>query len=160
MPRRSNAGLIFSLLALTILVPRAEAQNGDVAVIVNPNSSITNVSLGDLRKIFAGEKRSWPGGARIKIIVRPPGSHERVVLLRLLGISESEYKQYWAAQVFRGEADAEPVSLPSFGMVKEAAKTFPGAIGFTDARDIKPGMDLKVVKVDGHMPGDPGYPLH
>ena len=62
--------------------------------------------------------------------------------------------------MFRGDTDTEPVSLPSFGMVKEAAKTFPGAIGLTDARDIKPGMDLKVLKVDGHLPGDPGYPLH
>jgi ABC-type phosphate transport system substrate-binding protein len=160
MRRRSSTGLIFSLLAIAILVSRVSAQNGDIAVIVNPNSSVTNVSLADLRKIFSGEKRSWPGGTRIKIIVRPPGSRERIVLLRLMGISESEYKQYWTAQVFRGDTDAEPVSLPSFGMVKEAAKTFPGAIGLTDARDIKPGMDLKILKVDGYLPGDPGYPLH
>jgi ABC-type phosphate transport system substrate-binding protein len=160
MRRRSNTGLIFALLVVTILVAAAKGQDSDVAVIVNPNSSITNISLGDLRKIFSGEKRSWPGGARVKIIVRPQGSHERAVLLRLLGLSESEYKQYWAAQVFRGEVDAEPVVLPSFGMIKEAAKTFPGAIGLTDARDIKPGMDLKVLKVDGRLPGDPGYPLH
>jgi ABC-type phosphate transport system substrate-binding protein len=160
MRRRSSTGLIFVLLAIVILVPRAEAQDTDVAVIVNPNSAVTNLSLADLRKIFAGGKRSWPGGTRVKIIVRPPGSHERIVLLRLLGMSESEYKQYWAAQVFRGDADEEPVNLPSVGMVKEAAKTFPGAIGLTDARDIKPGMDLKVLKVDGRLPGDPGYPLH
>ena len=89
MRRRSSTGLIFLLLAIEILVSRVKAQNGDIAVIVNPNSSVTNVSLADLRKIFSGEKRSWPGGARIKIIVRPPGSRERIVLLRLMGISEA-----------------------------------------------------------------------
>jgi hypothetical protein len=28
------------------------------------------------------------------------------VLLKLLAMSENEYEQYWTAQVFRGEADA------------------------------------------------------
>jgi hypothetical protein len=116
--------------------------------------------LSDLRKIFAGEKRSWPGGIPVKPIVRAPGCHERLVLLRLLGKSESEYKQYWTAQVFRGEADAEPLTVPSFGMVKEAAKVFPGAIGLVDPKDARPGMNMKVIKVDGRLPGDPEYPLH
>lgn len=44
------------------------------------------------------------------------GAYERVVLLKLLGMSESEYKRYWIAQVFRGEAQGEPVPLFSNGM--------------------------------------------
>jgi hypothetical protein len=140
--------------------PLAMAQAGDVAVIINSRNSATNISLADLRKIFSGEKHAWQNGSPIKLLVRPPGTHERMVLLKLLGMSESEYKQYWAAQVVRGEADAEPTMLPSFGMVKEAADVFPGSIALQDARDIRPGMSLKVIKVDGHLPGEPGYPLH
>jgi hypothetical protein len=45
-------------------------------------------------------------------------------------------------------------------MVKEAAAVLPGAISLLDARDIKTNMILKVIKVDGHLPGEPGYPLH
>jgi hypothetical protein len=136
------------------------AQNQDVAVIVNPRNPVTNVTSADLRKIFSGEKRSWPGGIPVKLIVRLPGCHERQVLLRLLGMQESEYKQYWRALVFRGEADAEPLSVPSFGMVKEAATVFPGAIGLIDALNVRPEMHLKVIKVDRLMPGDAGYPVH
>jgi hypothetical protein len=155
----------FSILALLLplaqsLVPSASAQASDVAVIVNPNNSVKTVTLTDLRKIFAGQKRLWPGGVPIKLIVRASGSRERLTLLRLLAMSESEYKQYWTAQVFRGDADSEPVALLSFGMVKEAAVAFPGAIALVDAHDIKPSMIIKVIKVDGRMPGDPGYPLH
>jgi ABC-type phosphate transport system substrate-binding protein len=142
------------------LIPLSAGQAGDVAVIVNPRNPVTGLSSGDLRKILAGEKRTWPGGVHVKLIVRGPGSHERIVLLRLLGMSESDYKRYWAAQVIRGEADSEPLTIPSFGMVKEAATTFPGAIGLADAQDIKPGMLVKVLKVDGRMPGDDGYSLH
>jgi hypothetical protein len=148
-----------SVLAVGFLsMPLASAQAVDVAVIVNPYSPVTNISSADLRKVFAGEKRSWPGGVPVKLIVRGPGCHERIVLLRLLGMSESEYKSYWTAQVFRGEADAEPFTVPSIGMVKEAAKVFPGAIGMADAESVKQGM--KVIKVDGKMPGDTGYPVH
>jgi ABC-type phosphate transport system substrate-binding protein len=154
------AAVFLGCLACWIFVPLAVAQANDVAVIVNSRNSVTNISLVDLRKIFSGEKHAWPNGAPIKLIVRPPGSHERLVLLKLLGMSDSEYKQYWTAQVVRGEADAEPLMLPSFGMVKEAATVLPGAISLLDARDIKTNMILKVIKVDGHLPGEPGYPLH
>jgi hypothetical protein len=157
--RRSVLALLLPLLTTLALITPGTAQEGAVAVIVNPRNSITDVSSSDLRKIFNGEKRSWPAGVRIKLIVLAPGSHERLVLLRLLGMSESEYKHYWAAQVFRGDVDSEPLTVPSFGMVKEAATVFPGAIALVDARDVKPGMPLKVIKLDGHMPGDVGYSL-
>jgi hypothetical protein len=42
-------------------------------------------------------------------------------------------------------------------MQKEAIMVFPGAIALVDLIDVKPGM--KVLKVDGHSPGEPGYPV-
>jgi ABC-type phosphate transport system substrate-binding protein len=158
MSRKSIAAWVLAAMTVLAWIPQCAAQAGDVAVVVNANSRLTNLSLVDLRKIFAGEKRTWPGGVPIKLIIRAPGSHERVVLLKLLGMSESEYKQYWSAQMFRGEAEAEPFTAPSFGMMLEATKVFPGSITLVDAHDVKPGM--KVIKVDEHMPGEPGYALH
>jgi len=67
-------------------------------------------------------------------------------------MSENEYEQYWTAQVFRGEADAEPLTVPSVGMQKEALRLFPGAISLVTVRDVKPGM--KVIRVDGLLPQD------
>jgi phosphate transport system substrate-binding protein len=149
--------LLLSGLLGSVLVPISLAQNQDVAVVVNPKNPVTNVTKSDLRKIFAGEKRTWPGGLSIKLLVRVPGSYERVVLLRLLGMSEGEYKQYWIAQVFHGEAQAEPVALFSNGMQKEAIAAFPGAIALVAPEDVKSGM--KVLKVDGHLPGEQEYPV-
>jgi ABC-type phosphate transport system substrate-binding protein len=129
-----------------------------VAVVVNSTNPVTNISTSDLRKLFTGEKRSWAGGLAVRLFVRAPGAYERVVLLKLLGMSESEYKAYWTARVFRGEAQAEPVALFSNAMQKEALTIFPGAIALIDFQDVKPGM--RVVKVDGHSPGEAGYPLN
>jgi len=147
--------VLSSLLVVLMQIPMA---NQDIAVVVNPKNPVSNVSRSELRKIFAGEKRTWAGGPSIKIITRAPESYERKVLLRLLGMSESEYKQYWITQVFQGEAQAEPASLFSNGMQKEAISAFPGAIALIDTKDVKPGM--KVLKVDGRLPGEPGYPVH
>jgi hypothetical protein len=92
MAAKSIVGVLLLWLAGLLSSLGAAAQDGDVAVIVNPNSTVTHLSLTDLRKIFAGEKRSWPGGIPIKLIVQPPGCRERRALLRLLGMSEQAYK--------------------------------------------------------------------
>lgn len=133
------------------------AESSDVAVVVNDSNKTTELSVPQLRKILVGERRSWPGGVSVKLIVRGPGTHERAALLKLLGMSESQYMQYWAAQVFRGEAQSEPIVLPSNGMQKEAVLLYPGAIALVEAKDIKPGM--KVLKLNGRNTGDPAYPL-
>ncbi len=104
-----------------------------------------------------GRNTHGRGGKAIKLVTRGPGCTERIALLKLLAMSEIEYKEYWTAQIFRGEADAEPFTVPSVGMQKEALNLFPGAISLVKIMDVKPGM--KVLKVDGLLPGDAGYPL-
>jgi hypothetical protein len=42
--------------------------------------------------------------------------------------------------------------------VKEAVVGIPGAIALMEARDVKPG--IKVIRVEGLLPGSPDYPLH
>jgi len=136
----------------------AIAQTAGTAVVVSEKNRTREITLDELRKVFRGERRSWAVGMPIKLIVRDQGTPERVALLKLLGMSESEYKQYWIAQIFRGEAEAEPIALPSLGMQMEALTVFSGGITFVSAATVKPGM--RVLKVDGHLPGDSGYPLH
>jgi hypothetical protein len=155
---KSTATQILLGLAILSLAPRATAQAEDVAVVVSSGNPATNISLGDLRKFFAGAKRYWPSGQSIKLITRGPGCPERLVLLRLLAMSESEYKHYWITQVFRGKADAEPLIVPSVGMQRTALDVFPGGISLVNVRDVKPGM--KVIKVDNVLPSAVGYALH
>ena len=148
--------MMISLASLVCALP-ALAQKGDMAVVVNASNSVNNLTVTELRNLFAGYKNSWPGGTAVKVFVRASGTQERTALLKLLGMSEGEYKQYWISQVFRGEAQAQPLALPSNGMQKEAVAAFPGGIALMDAQDVKPGM--KVMRVNGRLPGETGYPL-
>ena len=47
---------------------------------------------------------------------------------------------------------------PAGVVQKEAVAAFPGGIALMDAQDVKPGM--KVMRVNGRLPGETGYPLH
>jgi hypothetical protein len=50
------------------------------------------------------------------------------------------------------------VAVFSNGFQKEALKVLSGAIGLMDSQDAKSGV--KVIKLDGYLPGEAGYPLH
>ncbi len=149
-----------ALICLTVLanVSFTFAQTATVAVVVNEKNSVSNLTTSELRKLFAGEKHAWAGARPVKLFVRGQDTSERAVLLKLLGMSETEYKTYWAAQVFRGDAATEPAVLPSNGMQREAVVAYPGAIALVSLQDVKPGM--KIVKIDGHMPTEAGYPFN
>jgi ABC-type phosphate transport system substrate-binding protein len=157
MQTKFIAAWVAILLVALAGVPSVVAQSHAVAVVVNEKNPVNSLSMAELRTLFAGEKHFWAGRLPVKLFVRARGAYERTVLLKLLGMSESEYKQYWIGQVFRGEAETEPVALFSNGMQKEAVAAYPGALALVDSQDVKPGM--KVVRVNGHTPGEAGYPL-
>jgi hypothetical protein len=71
---------------------------------------------------------------------------------------EAQFRQYWISKVFRAEAASGPKIVYSNDMAAELASSIPGAVAFIDASQIPKG--LKVVKIDGLLPGDKRYPLH
>jgi hypothetical protein len=80
------------------------------------------------------------------------------VLLRVIfRMSESEYKKYWIAKVFRAEATNEPAVAPTNAFANDAVSAIPGSITCENMKDVPRGA--KVLRIDGHKPGDPGYPL-
>ncbi|HKE32877.1 MAG TPA: substrate-binding domain-containing protein [Candidatus Angelobacter sp.] len=150
---------ISSLLLLVAAAAPGAGDESDVAVIVNPENPADSITSVELRKIFAGEKRSWNSNLPVFLVVRAPQAREREVLLeRILKMTESEYKQYWIKKVYSGEVQREPLTLLSNGMQLEAIRAEKGGIALINLRDVREGV--KVIKIDGRMPGTPGYPLH
>ena len=151
--------VIFLLIGIPSLICTvASGQPGDIAVVVNERNSVVNLSNMELRGIFAGEKHYWSSGIPIRVFVRAPEADERTAVLKLLDMTESQYKKYWRAQILSGEDQSEPVVLFSNGMQRNAIVAYNGSIALVSAQDLRPGM--KVVKVDGRLPGEPGYTLH
>jgi hypothetical protein len=151
------------LLALMVVValaqsPQPKKNEDDVAVIVNPVNTMDSISSVELRKIFAGEKRSWSANLPVFLVVRAPESRERTLLLsRVLHMTESEYRQYWVKKIYSGEVPREPLVLFSNGTQLEAVRTEKGGIALVLMKDVRTGV--KTLRVDGMLPGATGYPL-
>ena len=137
----------------------AQTQRGtDIAVVVNPETPVTELSLAEVRKVFLGERQYWNAKLPVVLLIRAPVARERDVVLRLIyQMSEMQFKQYWIAKIFRAESASAPKVVYSNDMANELVTALPGAIAFVDSHDVRPGT--KVVRVDGHLPGEPGYPL-
>jgi len=134
------------------------ARGGDIAVVVNSDTPVSDLSLSEVRKVLLGERQYWNSKLPVTLLIRAPVARERDVVLRVIyQMSEAQFKQYWVAKIFRAEAASPPKIVYSNDMQYELVTAIPGAIAFVEARAVRPGV--KVLRVDGHLPGDKDYPL-
>jgi ABC-type phosphate transport system substrate-binding protein len=160
MARVATSWFLCAVAAVALLgAGQSLAENGqDIAVIVNPKNNVDNLTMAELAKIFRGERQYWRTDLPVLLLLRTPGSYEREVALRtIFRMTESQYKQYWISRIMRAEATAPPAELYSSGMTKEGVSSISGSIAFISATDVKPGV--KVVRINGRLPGETGYPL-
>lgn len=108
----------------------------EVAIIVNPSNSVGTLSPGDLHRIFMGDKSTWPNGKRIYLVMAPPGSPERALILKdIYKMSEAEYSKYFLQATFTGAVAAPPKDASSDADVKQLVAANPGAIGYVKTSD-------------------------
>lgn len=139
-------------------VPAQNEGHPVFAIVVNPHVPVDDISLEDLRKIFLGERQFWSSNMPVVPLIRPQGTPEREVMMRVLyRMSENDYKKYWIAKVFRAEATNEPAVAPTSSFANDAVAAIPGSITCENLKDVAHGA--KVLRIDGHKPGEPGYPL-
>jgi len=146
------------LLCLLQFAIAQSAGDVDVAVVVHPDTPVSNLTLAEVRKVFLGDRQYWSTNIPVVLLIRAPVARERNVVLKVIyQMSESQFKQYWIAKIFRAESATAPKVVYSNDMANELVTAIPGAIAFIDARDVRAGS--KVVRVDGRLPKEPGYQL-
>ena len=156
-----------ALVALTVLglvlcaTPSrvAHAQSAEpLAVVVNKGNPLSEVSISDLRRIYRGQRYRWSNGRRVTLVMRDPGTPERDAMLRVLyGVGEEEYRRVFLQAIFAGEAGDAPKMLASPNGVLRFVFNVPGAIGYVRASEAD--SSVKILRVDGRLPGQPGYRL-
>jgi hypothetical protein len=156
------AAILLAIIGLMMAVQcpstAQTARGGDIAVVVNADTPVSDLSLSDVRKVLLGERQYWNSKLPVTLLIRAPVARERDVVLHVIyQMSEAQFKQYWVAKIFRAEAASPPKIVYSNDMQYDLVASIPGAIAFVDARAVRPGV--KVLRVDGHLPGDKDYPL-
>ena len=134
------------------------AGEGDIAIVVRPDVPVDNLTFAELRRLMLGDRQFWASNLKVTLLVRAPGAREREVVLKTIyQMSEAQFRQYWIAKVFRAEAASGPRIVYSNETAVEMTAAIPGAVAFVDATQVPKG--LKVVKINGALPGEKGYPL-
>ena len=161
MPKIVLVGLCLAMsLAVAGSPPHAVAAAGvgDIAVVVAPETPVENLSLSEVRKLLLGDRQFWTGNLRVTLLIRAPVAHEREVVLRTIyRMTEAQYRQYWISKIFRAEASSGPKIVFSNTMASELVLGLPGSVAFVEAAQVPKG--LKVIKIDGTLPGEARYPL-
>jgi ABC-type phosphate transport system substrate-binding protein len=151
--------LITGIACCALLCPAIPAWAGDVAVVVHPNVPVDNLPFAEVRKLLLGDRQYWNSNLRVTLLIRAPVAREREVVLKTIyQMSEAQFRQYWVGKVFRADTASGPKIVYSNDMAAELVANIPGSIAFMDAAQVTKG--LKVLKIDGKLPGEKGYVLH
>src|SRR5579862_7910724 len=141
--------IILLLFALSSVAPCLAHH---MAVVVDKDNKLDDVSSAHLAKIFRAEIRKWPDGRDVVLVFHTNFSGERTTLERLMKISDNELQSLIAAHkasIKMAASDSEVLSL---------VESNPGAIGLVEVNSIN--GNIKVVRVDGKLPTEAGYLPH
>ena len=169
MRRFARVAIVLTPLVLSVDVSphSAEALGGtlkirssgeSLAIVVNRENPVDNLSFGELRKIFLGERSHWPNGRRVAILMMEQGQPEREAALRLIyRMSEERYRGHFLRGLFTRDVVVSPKTLASPAVVRKFLFDAPGAIGYLRSSDVD--KSVKVVRIDGLLPADKDYRL-
>ena len=123
-----------------------------MAVVVDKDNNVRNVTSVHLSRIFRSEVKKWPDGKAIVLVLHKDSAGETETLQRLIKMSPGELKALIAAHkdtIQMVDSDADVLKI---------VQSTPGAISFVDARSVD--NTINVVRVDVKLPMESGYLPH
>ncbi|MCF6310076.1 MAG: substrate-binding domain-containing protein [Sulfurimonas sp.] len=132
----------FSLMAMMVTPSFAE-----VAVIVNPQNLVSEISVKDLKHIYRTKKTTWSTGEKIEVVNLKKEDSVRVKFSNvILKKTPAKMEKYYLKRALKGKGQA-PKLLNSSSDIKEFVKNNKGAIGYIDVNDVDD--EVKVLSIDG-----------
>ena len=123
-----------------------------MAVVVDKDNKVQNVTSAHLAKIFKGEVKKWADGKNVVLVLHKASGDETQTLARLTKMTTAELK----ATIAQRQDSIRTVD--SDAAVIEVVGSTPGAIGLVEERSITD--HVTVIKVDGKLPMESGYLPH
>ena len=135
------------ILILAITLGFGSIAFGQTVMIVNTDNSVSSITKSQVTNIFLGSSSKWNNGLKAMPVDQAKTTKAgQDFLAKIVGMSESEYKNLWVEKMLSGEAEPPPVKN-SDAEVISFVKENVGAVGFIDASSSDSGV--KVLKIDG-----------
>jgi|SRR6476661_3847137 ABC-type phosphate transport system substrate-binding protein len=123
-----------------------------MAVIVDKDNKVGNVSSVHLAKVFRTEIKKWPDGREVVLVFHTAAKGEKTTLQRLLKMSDSDLQSLLATH-----KNSIKMAATDAGVI-DLVESTPGAVGLVEVNSIN--GSINVVKVDGKLPTEAGYLPH
>ena len=153
-------GLAIALRAGAPVPALAEDPPQPLAVIVHKASPVDSIALADLRKMLTGAIRNWPDSSPVVLAQQPDTSANQKRMLQLvLKTTPTAYNRVLLRAQFQGG------QVPTIKVINSDANAIafvwnvPGALSLVDPILAAASSHVKVLKVDGKLPSEPGYAL-
>jgi len=133
------------------------AERVTLAVFVAKDSSVQNLKLGELRRIFTNADDSGFSRQRSVPFNHTARSSDRVGFDRtVLRMSPEEVSRFWIDRKIRG-LPGPPRAVDSLSQLVRLVSHTSGGIGY--ARPNQVTSEVRVIRIDGKLPSEAGYPL-
>lgn len=147
-----------SLGSLPIIERTARAaERVTLAVFVAKDSSLQNLKMTELRRIFTNADDSGFSGQRRVPFNHTARSSDRVGFDQtVLRMSPEEVSRFWIDRKIRG-LPGPPRAVDSLSQLLRLVSHTSAGIGY--ARPSQVTNDVRVIRIDGKLPSEAGYPL-
>jgi len=122
--------LVTLLTAITVL--SANAGDADFKIIVNSAISASNISTGDLKKIFLQKMKKFSGQTAVIVNLKKGNSTREAFSKKILGKSAKKIDRLYLKNTLSGKG-AEPDSVKSDQDVVAFVKSTKGALGYVSS---------------------------
>jgi ABC-type phosphate transport system substrate-binding protein len=161
----TNQLLTLFLCAVAALLGTGGAQaqcgSGPLAVIVNKANSTESLSTAQLRRLALGDIDAWPDRKPVNLVARDSASEVfKCVLSTVVRMSDAEYRRYLMNAEFRGRDQVAIRNADSAATAAKIVASLPGGIAIIEVSALPAVQGIvKVLKIGGKAPGEPGYSL-
>ena len=122
-------GMIGTLLTMFI----HSVAYADLAIIGDPDDDTGSLDTQSVKRLFLGERKSFPSGLHATPINHATGSPDRKEFFSsVLSMVESSHARYWTRKRAKGGGNS-PAELSSHEAVLKSVADTPGSISYIDA---------------------------
>ncbi len=136
-----------TLTLMVVLVFVASTAHADeVVLIVNPANALSEMTLKDVKRIYLGKSKFFPGGGKVIPADQSEKSTVRDIFYEvMIGKSASKLKAYWSKRIFTGKGTPPKVIKGDEAMLAWVAAQ-PMALGYVFRKSVNDSVKMLNLK--------------
>ena len=150
--QRNRITLIICVIPFIFFANAAHAQ---IAIAVNKDNPVDDISMSELKQIYLGKKTIFPDGKNIALAEY--ADLKETFYDILLDWSVIKMKKHWMGLIFSGTSSSVPKEFKRVEELKDFISKNEGAVAFMDLAEVD--KNVKLLTINGRKPGSKDYPL-